>query len=143
MSRILAIDYGKKRTGVAVTDVLQIIANGLTTVPTHQLLDFILKYVEKEPVERIIVGHPKQMNNQESENMRNIVPFVNQLRKKLPDIPIEFVDERFTSVLAHQAMLDGGLPLPRSARRYSREHGRRSRNSIRGIGSIRHMSHYI
>ena len=87
MSRILAIDYGKKRTGVAVTDVLQIIANGLTTVPTHQLLDFILKYVEKEPVERIIVGHPKQMNNQESENMRNIVPFVNQLRKKLPDIP--------------------------------------------------------
>ena len=106
MSRILAIDYGKKRTGVAVTDVLQIIANGLTTVPTHQLLDFILKYVEKEPVERIIVGHPKQMNNQESENM---APFVNQLRKKLPDIPVEFVDERFTSVLAHQAMLDGGL----------------------------------
>ena len=97
MSRILAIDYGKKRTGVAVTDVLQIIANGLTTVPTHQLLDFILKYVEKESVERIIVGHP------------NIVPFVNQLRKKIPDIPVEFVDERITSVLAHQAMLDGGL----------------------------------
>ena len=109
MSRILAIDYGKKRTGVAVTDVLQIIGIGLTSVTTHHLLDFILKYVEKEPVERIIVGHPKQMNNQESENMRNIVPFVNQLRKKLPDIPVEFVDERFTSVLAHQAMLDGGL----------------------------------
>ena len=67
MSRILAIDYGKKRTGVAVTDILQIIANGLTTVPTHQLMDFILKYVESEPVERIIVGHPKQMNNQEYE----------------------------------------------------------------------------
>ena len=99
MSRILAIDYGKKRTGVAVTDILQIIANGLTTVPTHQLMDFILKYVESEPVERIIVGHPKQMNNQESENMRNIVPFINQLKKKLPNIP----------VLAHQAMLDGGL----------------------------------
>ena len=109
MSRILAIDYGKKRTGVAVWVVLQIFGYGLTNVPTHQLLDFILKYVEKEPVERIIVGHPKQMNNQESENMRNIVPFVNQLRKKLPDIPVEFVDERFTSVLAHQAMLDGGL----------------------------------
>ena len=107
MSRILAIDYGKKRTGVAVTDVLQIIANGLTTVPTHQLLDFILKYVEKEPVERIVVGHPKQMNNQESDNMRNIVPFVNQLKKRLPGMPVEFVDERFTSVLAHQAMLDG------------------------------------
>ena len=106
MSRILAIDYGKKRTGVAVTDILQIIANGLTTVPTHQLMDFILKYVESEPVERIIVGHPKQMNNQESENMRNIVPFINQLKKKLPNIPVELVDERFTSVLAHQAMLD-------------------------------------
>ena len=104
MSRILAIDYGKKRTGVAVTDILQIIANGLTTVPTHQLMDFILKYME-----RIIVGHPKQMNNQESENMRNIVPFINQLKKKLPNIPVELVDERFTSVLAHQAMLDGGL----------------------------------
>ena len=107
MSRILAIDYGKKRTGVAVTDVLQIIANGLTTVPTHQLLDFILKYVEKEPVERIIVGHNKVYHF--GRLLRNIVPFVNQLRKKLPDIPIEFVDERFTSVLAHQAMLDGGL----------------------------------
>ena len=109
MSRILAIDYGKKRTGVAVTDILQMIANGLTTVPTPELMDFILKYVEKEPVERIIVGHPKQMNNEDSENMKRITPFVNQLRKKLPNIPVELVDERFTSVLAHQAMLDGGL----------------------------------
>ena len=109
MSRILAIDYGKKRTGVAVTDILQIIANGLTTVPTHQLMDFILKYVESEPVERIIVGHPTPMNNQKSTNMSNIVPFINQLKKKLPNIPVELVDERFTSVLAHQAMLDGGL----------------------------------
>lgn len=109
MSRILAIDYGRKRTGIAVTDVLQIIANGLTTVPTSQLMEFVLDYVKKEPVERIVVGHPKQMNNQESENMRNIVPFVNQLRKKLPHVPVEWVDERFTSVLAHQTMLDGGL----------------------------------
>ena len=109
MSRILAIDYGKKRTGVAVTDILQMIANGLTTVATPELMDFILKYVEKEPVERIIVGHPKQMNNEDSENMKRITPFVNQLRKKLPNIPVELVDERFTSVLAHQAMLDGGL----------------------------------
>lgn len=109
MSRVLAIDYGKKRTGVAVTDILQIIANGLTTVPTHELMDFILKYVQQEPVERIIVGHPKQMNNEDSENMRRIIPFVNQLKKKLPNIPIEFVDERFTSVLAHQTMLAGGL----------------------------------
>ena len=109
MSRILAIDYGKKRTGVAVTDILQMIANGLTTVATTELMDFVLKYVEKEPVERIIVGHPKQMNNEDSENMKRIIPFVNQLKKKLPNIPVELVDERFTSVLAHQAMLDGGL----------------------------------
>lgn len=109
MSRILAIDYGKKRTGIAVTDLLQIIANGLTTVPTTELMGFILDYVVKEQVERIVVGYPKQMNNEDSENMKRITPFVNQLRKKLPDIPVEFVDERFTSVLAHQAMLDGGL----------------------------------
>lgn len=109
MSRIIAIDYGKKRTGIAVTDILQLIANGLTTVPTTELMDFLLNYVAKEPVERIIVGHPKQMNNEDSENMKRIVPFVNLLKKKLPQIPVEFVDERFTSVLAHQAMLDGGL----------------------------------
>lgn len=109
MSRILAIDYGKKRTGIAVTDPLQIIATGLTTVPTHQLMDFLLNYVRQEPVERIVVGHPKQMNNEDSENMRNIVPFVKQLKKRLPDLPVELVDERFTSVLAHQAMIAGGL----------------------------------
>ncbi|MBO5251525.1 MAG: Holliday junction resolvase RuvX [Bacteroidaceae bacterium] len=109
MGRILAIDYGKKRTGIAVTDILQMIANGLTTVATPELMDFILNYVEKESVERIVVGHPKQMNNEESENMKRIVPFVNQLKKKLPHIPIEYVDERFTSVLAHQTMIEGGL----------------------------------
>lgn len=109
MSRILAIDYGKKRTGIAVTDPLQIIATGLTTVPTHQLMEFLLNYVRQEQVERIIIGHPKQMNNEDSENMKNILPFMNQLKKKLPAVPVELVDERFTSVLAHQAMLAGGL----------------------------------
>lgn len=109
MSRILAIDYGKKRTGIAVTDPMQIIANGLTTVPTHTLMDFLMNYVQKEQVERIIIGHPKQMNNEDSENMKNIVPFMNQLKKKMPQVPVELVDERFTSVLAHQAMLTGGL----------------------------------
>ena len=84
MSRIIAIDYGKKRTGIAVTDILQLIANGLTTVPTTELMDFLLNYVAKEPVERIIVGHPKQMNNEDSENMKRITPFVNLLKKKLP-----------------------------------------------------------
>lgn len=109
MSRILAIDYGKKRTGIAVTDPMQIIANGLTTVPTHTLMDFLMNYVQKEQVERIIIGHPKQMNNEDSENMKNIVPFMNQLKKKMPQMPVELVDERFTSVLAYQAMLTGGL----------------------------------
>lgn len=109
MSRILAIDYGRKRTGIAVTDPMQIIANGLTTVSTHQLMDFLLNYIKQEPVERIIIGHPKQMNNEDSENMKNIIPFMNRLKKLLPDMPVELVDERFTSVLAHQAMLAGGL----------------------------------
>ena len=109
MSRILAIDYGKKRTGIAVTDPMQIIANGLTTVPTHTLMDFLMNYVQQEQVERIIIGHPKQINNEDSENMKNIVPFMNQLKKKMPQMPVELVDERFTSVLAHQAMLTGGL----------------------------------
>ena len=88
---------------------MQIIANGLTTVPTHTLMDFLMNYVQKEQVERIIIGHPKQMNNEDSENMKNTVPFMNQLKKKMPQMPVELVDERFTSVLAHQAMLTGGL----------------------------------
>ena len=109
MGRLLAIDYGKKRTGIAVTDTLQLIANGLTTVPTHELLAFILDYVSKESVERILVGLPKQMNNEASENMKRIEPFVRSLQKELPDMPVEYVDERFTSVLARRAMLDAGL----------------------------------
>ncbi|MBQ8542651.1 MAG: Holliday junction resolvase RuvX [Bacteroidaceae bacterium] len=109
MARILAIDYGKKRTGIAVTDELQLIANGLTTVATVELEKFILEYVGREPVERIVVGLPKQMNNQLSENMGRIRPFVNRLRKILPSIPVEFYDERFTSVLAHQAILASGI----------------------------------
>ena len=109
MSRILAIDYGRKRTGLAVSDTMQIIANGLTTVPTHELLDFRRGYVQKEPVERIIIGLPKQMNNEVSENMKYIEPFVRLLKKKIPEMPVEFVDERFTSVLAHRTMLEAGL----------------------------------
>ena len=109
MSRILAIDYGKKRSGIAVTDPLQLIAGGLTTVPTTELLQFVKQYVGKEQVERILVGLPKQMNNEASENMKRIEPFVHTLRKQIPMIPIEYVDERFTSVLAHRTMLDAGL----------------------------------
>ncbi|WP_321330922.1 Holliday junction resolvase RuvX [uncultured Bacteroides sp.] len=109
MSRILAIDYGRKRTGIAVTDTMQIIAGGLTTVATHELLDFLLKYVRTESVERIIVGLPRQMDNELSESMKYIEPFVRNLKKSLPDVNVEYVDERFTSVLAHRTMLEAGL----------------------------------
>jgi len=109
MSRILAIDYGRKRTGLAVTDTLQLIPGGLATVPSHELLKFLEDYFRKEPVERIVVGLPKQMNNQPSESMKYIEPFVRSLKKKWPEMPVDYYDERFTSVLAHQAMLEGGL----------------------------------
>ncbi|MEG1838540.1 MAG: Holliday junction resolvase RuvX [Bacteroidaceae bacterium] len=109
MGRLLAIDYGRKRTGIAVSDTLQIIANGLTTVATHELLNFLRDYTAKEPVERILVGLPKQLSGEASESMKYIEPFVRNLKKQLPNIPVEFVDERFTSVIAHRTMLDGGV----------------------------------
>ena len=105
----MAIDYGLRRTGLAVTDTLQMIANGLTTVATADLVSFIQNYVKKEPVERFVVGLPKQMNNEHSESMKQIEPFVAKLKKELPEIPVEYLDERFTSVLAHKAMLEGGM----------------------------------
>lgn len=104
----MAVDYGKRRTGIAVTDELQLIAGGLTTVDTTNLFDFILDYVKKEPVERIVVGLPKQMNNEYSENMSRVEPFVNRLRK-LVTIPVEYYDERFTSVLAQRTILESGI----------------------------------
>ena len=109
MARILSIDYGKKRTGLAVSDPLQLIAGGLATVPTHELWDYLVQYVAREPVERIVIGEPLQPNGQPSENLARVQQFVNRWRKQRPDIPIEYYDERFTSVLAHQAMLAGGL----------------------------------
>ena len=109
MARIISIDYGKKRTGLAVTDPLQLIAGGLATVATHELFDYLCRYVDKEPVERLVIGEPRQPNGQPSENMVRVEQFVNRWRKAMPQIPIEYYDERFTSVLAHQAMRDGGL----------------------------------
>lgn len=109
MGRIIGIDYGRKRSGIAVTDPLKIIANGLTTVPSHTLIEFLQSYVAKESVEKIIVGLPKQLNGAPSESMNYITPFLNRLRKVLPDIPVEMYDERFTSTIAHKAMLDGGM----------------------------------
>lgn len=107
--RILSIDYGKKRTGIAVTDPLQIIANGLATVSTSTLFDYLKDYVAREEVERIVIGKPMQTNGKPSENMARVEQFVNRWRKAMPRIPIEYYDERFTSVLAHQAMLASGI----------------------------------
>ena len=109
MARILSIDYGRKRTGLAVTDSLQIIAGGLVTVATHQLFDWLKGYTAREEVERIVIGEPRQTNGQPSENWERVMQFVRRWQKAMPQIPIELYDERFTSVLAHQAMLDGGL----------------------------------
>lgn len=109
MGRILAIDYGRKRVGIAVTDPLKIIANGLTTVKSCDVLKFLSDYLTKEIVELIVVGLPKTMNNEESDSMQYIKPFVEKLKKQHPNVPVEMYDERFTSVLAHKAMLEGGL----------------------------------
>lgn len=109
MARILALDYGKKRTGIAVTDELQLIASGLTTVRTHDLIIFLKKYLNEEAVDCIIVGEPKQMNNTPSESEALIKPFLKQLSKAFPEMPIERQDERFTSKMAFQTMIDSGL----------------------------------
>lgn len=109
--RILSIDYGKKRTGLAVTDPLQIIAGGLGTVETSVLYEYIEAYIQREQVERIVIGKPMQPNGQPSENMVRVENFYNRWRKAHPEIPIEYYDERFTSVLAHRAMIDGGVKM--------------------------------
>ena len=106
MARILAIDYGVKRTGIAVTDELQIIASGLITVKTDELIKFLIDYTNKEQVELFIVGLPKQMNNSDSENEKHILSFLKQLKKSLPKIPIKRIDERFTSKIAFQTMIE-------------------------------------
>jgi putative Holliday junction resolvase len=109
MGRILAIDYGKVRTGIAVTDELQIIASGLTTVLTKELMSFLNTYVHTENVDTFVIGLPKQMNNEVSDSEALIRPFLDKLEKKYPNIPIERVDERFTSRMAFQTMIDSGL----------------------------------
>ncbi|AJR04614.1 Holliday junction resolvase RuvX [Siansivirga zeaxanthinifaciens] len=109
MARILAIDYGMKRTGIAITDELQIIASGLTTVNTKDLLAFLKDYVAKERVELFVVGEPKQMDNTASESEILIKPFLDRLIKEFPEIPVKRVDERFTSKMAFQTMIDSGL----------------------------------
>ncbi len=109
MGRILAIDYGNKRTGLAVTDPLRIMANGLDTVPTHELISFLENYLAKEAVDIIVFGLPKQMSGEESETMKHIRPLAKKIKDKFPQVELVYADERFTSVLAHKAMLEGGL----------------------------------
>lgn len=109
LGRILAIDYGRRRCGIAVTDTLQLIAGGLATVATHELMQYVQDYVAREPVDMIVVGLPTQLNGQPSESMKYITPFVNRLKKVMPHMPVTMYDERFTSTLAHQAMIDGGM----------------------------------
>ncbi|MGM9803951.1 MAG: Holliday junction resolvase RuvX [Muribaculaceae bacterium] len=109
MGRVLAIDYGRKRTGLAVTDKLQLIANSLETVATHTLMQYIKEYVSREPVDKIVVGLPRQLNGEPSESMRYIKPFVARLCKEMPQMPVVMYDERFTSTIAHRAMIDGGM----------------------------------
>lgn len=109
MGRILAIDYGKKRTGLAVTDPLRIIANGLASIPTSDIFDYLTQYVAKESVDQLVIGKPIQPNGQPSENLARVENFVNRWRKLHPEMPIDYYDERFTSVIAHQAMIAGGV----------------------------------
>jgi putative Holliday junction resolvase len=109
MARIVAIDYGKVRTGIAITDELQLIASGLTTVATKELIEFLKHYIATEKVEMLVIGEPKQMNNQVSESEALILPFIEKLKISFPTIKIERQDERFTSKMAFQSMIDSGL----------------------------------
>jgi putative Holliday junction resolvase len=109
VGRILAIDYGRKRVGLAVTDPSKIIANKLTTVATHEIWQFLEQYLKKEKVDQVIVGYPRQMNNEPSEAVLYINPFLKRFQKVYPDMPLELVDERFTSKMAFRTMIDAGL----------------------------------
>ncbi|HPH16607.1 MAG TPA: Holliday junction resolvase RuvX [Bacteroidales bacterium] len=109
MARILALDYGTKRTGIAVTDVLQLIATSLTTVRSHELLAFLETYFAKEPVELVVLGKPKTLRNEPSDNAKYVDIFEKQFRTKFPTMPIAYADERFTSSMALQTMIDGGV----------------------------------
>ena len=109
MGRILAIDFGRKRTGLAVSDTLRITANPLLTIETKSLIEWLQSYFATEQVDEVVIGHPTQMNGQESESMNYIRPFMGVFKKTFPTMPITMFDERFTSVLAHRAMIEGGM----------------------------------
>lgn len=133
VGRILAIDYGKKRVGIAVTDPLQLIATRLTTVPAHEIWTFLKDYFSKENVEKVIVGYPMQMNNQPSEAVLYINPFLKKFQKDYPDMPLEQVDERFTSKMAFQTMIDAGL----------KKKDRQNKETIDGISATIILQSYL
>ena len=133
MGRIIAIDYGRKRTGLAVTDALQMIANGLTTVPSGEAVSYLTNYTLKECVDLFVVGYPKQLNNEPSENLKYVKAFVKNLNKALPAIPVEYYDERFTSVMAQQAMIDGGL----------KKHKRQDKKTVDKISAVLILQNYL
>jgi len=133
MGRILAIDYGKKRVGLAVTDPDQIIATRLTTIPTHTVWDFLKKYFLNENVESVVVGYPKQMNNKPSESVRFINPFLKKFQEKYPEIKLDISDERFTSKIAFQTMIDGGL----------KKHKRQNKAMVDGISATIILQSYL
>lgn len=133
MARILSIDYGNKRVGIAVTDPQQIIATRLTTVPTHTIWNFLNEYFQKEQVEKVVVGYPLQMNNEASEAVRYINPFLKKFQVQYPEIILEIFDERFTSKIAFQTMIDGGL----------KKQQRQNKELIDGISATIILQNYL
>ncbi len=133
MGRILAIDYGKKRVGLAVTDPSQIIANKLTTVATNELWGFLQNYFSKENVDEVIIGYPRQLNNQPSEAVAYINPFIKEFKRKYPEMHLELMDERFTSKMAFQTMIDGGVS----------KKGRRNKAMVDAISATIILQNYM
>ncbi|HRX10442.1 MAG TPA: Holliday junction resolvase RuvX [Draconibacterium sp.] len=133
MARILSIDYGKKRVGIAVTDPQQIIATRLTTVPTNTIWSFLNDYFQKEKVEKVVVGYPLQMNNKASEAVRYINPFLRKFQVQFPEIVVEVFDERFTSKIAFQTMIDGGV----------KKQQRQNKELIDGISATIILQNYL
>lgn len=133
MGRVLAIDYGAKRTGLAVTDPLRIIATALETIETTNIFDYIQRYFSKEQVDDVVIGLPKTLKNVDSENAAGVRLFAEKLKEKFPELPIHFVDERFTSAIAKQTMIDGGM----------KKKDRRDKNNVDKISATLILQTYM
>jgi putative holliday junction resolvase len=133
MGRILAIDYGKKRVGLAVSDPLKIIATRLTTVPSNEIWNFLENYLVKEDVELVLVGYPRKLNNEVSEAIQYVDPFVKKLQAKFSKLPVKLMDERFTSILAFRAMIDAGV----------KKNDRRNKELVDGVSATIILQSYL